>query len=142
MLLPNLVKAPETSLARTVTISISAFTGGAKASVFGNGMTRAPALRLPSAEMAVEVKAWMEEPENFRRIKAAFESTSRFAKLQELPVAIAGRHLHPRFKSQTGDAMGMNMISKAVLQAMDVIATEFPEALLTVNREQRNHTLL
>lgn len=36
----------------------------------------------------------------------------RFARLQRLLVALAGRNLYIRFHSRTGDAMGMNMISK------------------------------
>lgn len=36
----------------------------------------------------------------------------RFARLEKLLVCIAGRSLYIRFQSQTGDAMGMNMLSK------------------------------
>ena len=37
---------------------------------------------------------------------------SRFARLQKLQICLAGRNLYIRFQSRTGDAMGMNMISK------------------------------
>lgn len=37
---------------------------------------------------------------------------SRFARLDRLQVSLAGRNLYIRFQSQTGDAMGMNMLSK------------------------------
>lgn len=36
----------------------------------------------------------------------------RFARLNKLMVSLAGRNLYIRFHSQTGDAMGMNMLSK------------------------------
>lgn len=36
----------------------------------------------------------------------------RFARLQRLQIGLAGRNLYIRFSSRTGDAMGMNMISK------------------------------
>lgn len=36
----------------------------------------------------------------------------RFARLDRLQVALAGRNLYIRLQSQTGDAMGMNMLSK------------------------------
>lgn len=36
----------------------------------------------------------------------------RFARLDKLLVSLAGRNLYVRFQSQTGDAMGMNMLSK------------------------------
>ena len=36
----------------------------------------------------------------------------RFARVQKLLIGLAGRNLYIRFQSRTGDAMGMNMISK------------------------------
>ncbi|RZS29375.1 hypothetical protein BHM03_00063102 [Ensete ventricosum] len=42
--------------------------GGAASVVLRDGMTRAPALRLPSARRAAELKAYMEEPNNFETI--------------------------------------------------------------------------
>ena len=89
-------------------------------------MTRAPSIKMPSAGEAVGMKLWLEEEENFARVKEAFESTSRFAKLKSLKCSVAGRNVYTRFKCVTGDAMGMNMISKAVLQAMEVLKAEFP----------------
>lgn len=59
-----------------------------------------------------EAKLWMDNPENFKTIKASFDSTSRFARLKKILVRIAGRHLFIRFTASTGDAMGMNMLSK------------------------------
>ncbi|KAG9840633.1 3-hydroxy-3-methylglutaryl-CoA reductase 2, partial [Aureobasidium melanogenum] len=53
--------------------------------------------------------------------KDAFNSTSRFARLQHLKAALAGTYLYIRFKTTTGDAMGMNMISKGVEQALSVM---------------------
>ena len=47
-------------------------------------MTRAPAVRLPSAEQAVQLKLWLEAPENFQKVKAAFESTTNFGKLESI----------------------------------------------------------
>jgi hydroxymethylglutaryl-CoA reductase (NADPH) len=57
-------------------------------------------------------------------MKQAFNSTSRFARLQSLKTALAGTYLYIRFKSTTGDAMGMNMISKGVEHALNVMAKE------------------
>lgn len=39
-------------------------------------------------------------------------AVGRFARLEKLLVGLAGRNLYIRFHSKTGDAMGMNMISK------------------------------
>lgn len=46
----------------------------------------------------------------FKIIKEDF--VFRFGRLQKLLVGLAGRNLYIRFQSQTGDAMGMNMVSK------------------------------
>jgi hydroxymethylglutaryl-CoA reductase (NADPH) len=55
---------------------------------------------------------WMHQLENYEQMKESFDSTSRFARLTKLHVRIAGRHLFIRFVATTGDAMGMNMLSK------------------------------
>lgn len=75
-------------------------------------MTRGPALKFPSAMKAAEVKEWLDYEENFLIIKKAFDSTSRFAKLDSTKCCVVGRYLYIRFTSTTGDAMGMNMLSK------------------------------
>lgn len=85
---------------------------GVHSSVLGDGMTRGPVVRLPSATQASEVKLWLDHIDNFQLIEEAFNQTSRFARLKSLHTAIAGRLLYIRFKATTGDAMGMNMISK------------------------------
>jgi hydroxymethylglutaryl-CoA reductase (NADPH) len=57
-------------------------------------------------------------------MKDAFNSTSRFARLQSMWNAIAGTYLYIRFETPTGDAMGMKITSKGVEHALNVIATE------------------
>ena len=93
--------------------------GGATAHTFRDGMTRAPVVQFPSASRAVALKNWLDVPENFARIKASFESTTRFGKLQKINTVVAGRQCHLRFVCSTGDAMGMNMVSKGCLQVFD-----------------------
>lgn len=77
-----------------------------------DGMTRGPVVRFPNIGRASEAMAWMQSPENFEKMKESFDSTSRFARLTKLHIRIAGRHLFIRFVATTGDAMGMNMLSK------------------------------
>ena len=86
--------------------------GGVNSYVVNDGMTRGPVVRLPSAAEASSLKLWLENPENFSSMEEAFASTSRFAKLKSVYSAVAGRLLYIRFKATTGDAMGMNMLSK------------------------------
>ncbi|XP_078531364.1 3-hydroxy-3-methylglutaryl-Coenzyme A reductase [Lissotriton helveticus] len=104
--------------------------GGAWSRVLSDGMTRGPVVKLPTALQAAEVKAWLESPEGFKIIKEEFDSTSRFARLQKLQIALAGHNLYIRFQSKTGDAMGMNMISKGTEQALSRLHEEFPNMQL------------
>ncbi|KAG6514040.1 hypothetical protein ZIOFF_024379 [Zingiber officinale] len=103
--------------------------GGATAIVLRDGMTRAPAVRLPLAKRAAELKAFLENPNNFEMISLVFNkySSSRFAKFQGIKCALAGRNLYMRFSCSTGDAMGMNMVSKGVQNVLDYLLTDFPD---------------
>uniref|UniRef100_A0A8C0E9I5 3-hydroxy-3-methylglutaryl-coenzyme A reductase n=1 Tax=Bubo bubo TaxID=30461 RepID=A0A8C0E9I5_BUBBB len=101
--------------------------GGASSRILADGMTRGPVVRLPTACQAAEVKVWLESPEGFKIMKEAFDSTSRFARLQKLLISLAGRNLYIRFQSGTGDAMGMNMISKGTEKALARLNEEFPD---------------
>jgi hydroxymethylglutaryl-CoA reductase (NADPH) len=98
--------------------------GGASTILTADGMTRGPCVKFPSARRAGEAKVWVDDEEGQKMLKTAFDSTSRFARLQTIKTAIAGNKLFIRFKTKTGDAMGMNMISKGVEHALSVMATE------------------
>ncbi|XP_038072273.1 3-hydroxy-3-methylglutaryl-coenzyme A reductase-like isoform X2 [Patiria miniata] len=100
--------------------------GGVKSMVVADGMTRGPVASLPSAKDASVVKLWLEDPDNFATIKESFDSTSRFARLKSIQVSLAGRHLFMRFQAFTGDAMGMNMLSKGTEKALRKIQEHFP----------------
>lgn len=91
------------------------------------GMTRAPCVRFPSVVLAAEAKRWIESEDNFQKVKAAFDSTSRFARLQEILIGMDGPNLYIRFRSLTGDAMGMNMVSKGAENALRFINAHFPQ---------------
>ena len=104
--------------------------GGASAAVLQQGMTRAPVLQFPSAMRSAAFKAWLEEPSNAAAAKASFESTTRFGKLLSVRVTVAGRYCYARFVCATGDAMGMNMVSKgvnAVLEWLGDSEERFPD---------------
>jgi hydroxymethylglutaryl-CoA reductase (NADPH) len=55
---------------------------------------------------------WMQTPQNFEAMKKSFDSSSRFARLTKIHIRVVGRLLFIRFVATTGDAMGMNMLSK------------------------------
>ena len=57
-----------------------------------------------------------------------FDSTSRYARLQTpIFVKLNSRTLYIRFKALTGDAMGMNMVSKATECALNHLKEVFPD---------------
>lgn len=96
--------------------------GGAVTVVTGDGMTRGPIVTFETLERAGAAKTWLDSEIGQDTMRRAFDSTSRFARLQSLKTAMAGTNLYPRFKTTTGDAMGMNMISKGVEYALSVMA--------------------
>lgn len=96
--------------------------GGAVTVLTGDGMTRGPIVAFETLERAGAAKVWLDSEIGQETMKKAFNSTSRFARLQSLKTALAGTNLYPRFKTTTGDAMGMNMISKGVEHALNVMS--------------------
>ncbi len=104
--------------------------GGALAQIVRDGITRAPCIRMPTAMAAAQLKLWCETPENFVQMKAAFESTTSFGKLHECKATIAGKNVYLRLVCFSGDAMGMNMVSKGTLAVIECLRKEFPELSL------------
>jgi hydroxymethylglutaryl-CoA reductase (NADPH) len=98
--------------------------GGAVTVVTGDGMTRGPCIGFSSLVRAGAAKNWLDSDEGQKIMKDAFNSTSRFARLRSMKSAIAGTNIYVRFRATTGDAMGMNMISKGVEHALTVMSTE------------------
>ena len=99
--------------------------GGVETVLTSDGMTRGPCVQFPNLTRAGKAKAWLDSEEGQKKMKVAFNSTSRFARLQHIKTAIAGDALYIRFKTTTGDAMGMNMISKGVEHSLKCMAEDF-----------------
>ncbi|KAL9898076.1 3-hydroxy-3-methylglutaryl-coenzyme A reductase [Glossina fuscipes] len=89
------------------------------------GMTRAPCVRFSSISRALEARAWIKQ--NYQRIKTEFDSTSRFGRLKDCDPKMDGDTIYIRFVALTGDAMGMNMVSKGAEMALECIKREFPD---------------
>jgi len=98
--------------------------GGAVTVLTADGMTRGPCVAFETLERAGAAKLWLDSEAGQDMMKKAFNSTSRFARLQSMKTALAGTNLYIRFKTTTGDAMGMNMISKGVEHALSVMSNE------------------
>ncbi|CAA3030155.1 3-hydroxy-3-methylglutaryl coenzyme A reductase [Olea europaea subsp. europaea] len=101
--------------------------GGATCTLFKDGMTRAPAVRFGTAKRAAELKFYLENPLNHETLSVIFNKSSRFARLQGIQCAMVGKNLYIRFTCSTGDAMGMNMVSKGVQNVLDYLENDFPD---------------
>ncbi|EPY36379.1 hydroxymethylglutaryl-CoA reductase (NADPH) [Strigomonas culicis] len=98
--------------------------GGCTTAVLKEGMTRAPVVEVDSLEEAAALVKFCEE--NLSILQEAFESTTRFGKLKSIKCAVAGRKVFLRFVAFTGDAMGMNMITKGCDKALEVLKQHVP----------------
>ncbi|KAL4947144.1 hydroxymethylglutaryl-coenzyme A reductase-domain-containing protein [Aspergillus filifer] len=95
--------------------------GGIKTVLTADGMTRGPCVSFNNLDRAAEAKVWLDSELGQGTMKAAFNSTTRFGRLDSVKTTMAGTNLYIRFKASTGDAMGMNMISKGVEHALNVM---------------------
>jgi len=103
---------------------------GAFSTILRDGITRAPCLRMRSASEAAVLKLWCEVPENFALLKNAFETTTSFGKLKKVEPTVSGRNVYLRLTCFSGDAMGMNMVSKGSLAVVDLLREMFPSMIL------------
>ncbi|QLG73081.1 hypothetical protein HG535_0E01650 [Zygotorulaspora mrakii] len=99
--------------------------GGCTTVLTKDGMTRGPCVRFPTLTRSGACKIWLDSEEGQNKVKKAFNSTSRFARLQHIQTALAGDLLFIRFRTTTGDAMGMNMISKGVEFSLKQMVEEY-----------------
>lgn len=94
--------------------------GTCKVSILSNQMTRAPVIKTKSVTDAKNLKSWIED--NFDKIKELAETTTSHGKLLKInPIAIVGRYVYPRFVFDSGDSMGMNMVTIATEKALSFI---------------------
>ncbi|KAK5814294.1 3-hydroxy-3-methylglutaryl coenzyme A reductase [Linnemannia elongata] len=100
--------------------------GGATTVLLADGMTRGPCVEFPNVTEAGACKRWLDTEEGLQTMQDAFHSTTRFGRLRKLKIAVAGRLVYIRFSTTTGDAMGMNMISKGCERALEVLTDKFP----------------
>jgi len=87
------------------------------------GMTRAPLLKFPSVKAAKEAVDWIVP--NYDTLQTSFNSTSRYARLVSIVPKQAGNMVFLRVTATTGDAMGMNMISKGCEEMLKVLCDQF-----------------
>lgn len=91
--------------------------GGAVVRVEDVGMTRAPVFRTSGIVQTQQFLQWIQDHE--AEIRQLTESTSRYLKLLEVRPYAFGTTVFLRFRFDTGDAMGMNMVTIACDRAVN-----------------------
>ncbi len=84
---------------------------GANVYVENVGMTRGPIFKAKNLGEAMKTQVWIEK--NFKHLAKIAESTSSHLKLLKTEYSVLGKNLFVRFSYDTGDAMGMNMVTIA-----------------------------
>jgi len=102
--------------------------GGCYATIIKDSITRSPVIKCPSVKEAISIKKYCEDC--FHEIETIFNSTSNYAKLQNIKSTIVGKYIYLRFECTTGDAMGMNMIGKGAELSVKKILEKFPNSQL------------
>ncbi|MEO1596540.1 MAG: hydroxymethylglutaryl-CoA reductase [Pseudomonadota bacterium] len=99
--------------------------GGIKTTVGEQAMQRAPVFVFDDAREARDFGAWLTE--HFEDIKEHAEASTSVGKLHDIEQYPASRFMFLRFNYTTGDAAGMNMVSKATKFACDWIRGAYPK---------------
>src|SRR3989344_3771429 len=75
------------------------------------GTTRGPVFNASGIKEALSFKAWLKE--HIEELKKVAKSTSSHLTLLKIDTRILGKQVYVRFHFDTGDAMGMNMVTIA-----------------------------
>lgn len=105
--------------------------GGATAMLENVGTSRGPVFETTGLAESFKFKKWLDE--NFDLIKTEAEKVSSHLKLKKLGVRIAGAFVYVRFYFDTGEAMGMNMVTIATEVINRLIETKTKAKCLAVS---------
>ena len=94
------------------------------------GQTRGPVFLVKSLAERKKLYSWIKN--NEERLKAVAEKTSRYLKFKKAAAQGVARYLFVRFSFETGDAMGMNMVTIATQAMAELIEKETGAELLAV----------
>jgi hydroxymethylglutaryl-CoA reductase (NADPH) len=104
-------------------IKVVNLSGGARCTVVGDAMQRAPVFVFDDARAGREFVAWVAE--FLPKIREEAEATSSVAKLQYIDPYQANKFVFLRFNYSTGDAAGQNMVGRATFAACSWILDNF-----------------
>ncbi|KAF9775293.1 hypothetical protein IL306_006617 [Fusarium sp. DS 682] len=99
--------------------------GGIRFQVFGDGMSRAPVFIFKDPSHAI---TFYKAVPTFRdQFTEWANSTSRFARLQEIQASVIGSNVHLLCIYSCGDAVGQNMVTKATAYACQMMLKNYTE---------------
>jgi len=104
--------------ARVLTLS-----GGVRVVSTRDTIQRAPYFVLRDIKRAKAFTLWLRA--HFDELHSIVAKSTRHGKLQDFSTYLIGRSVYVRFEYSTGDAMGMNMITKATQDVCRYIASQF-----------------
>ena len=93
--------------------------GGIKVIVKNVGATRGPVFSVSGIAEGKKLIDWVKD--NFKLAQKAAEATSQHLKLLDFTSAMAGRQVWLRFRFNTDEAMGMNMVTIATQKIAELI---------------------
>jgi len=105
--------------------------GGAHVRVIANAMTRAPVFRTDGIDHSIKVAEWIAK--NTKAVDKAVSETTSHGKLLDIEAFPNGRSLFLRFSYDTGDAMGMNMVTIATEAACRLIEEKTGAVMISVS---------
>jgi hydroxymethylglutaryl-CoA reductase (NADPH) len=109
-------------------IKVVNLSGGAKVTVVGDAMQRAPVFVFADAREARDFVQWVGENES--RIREEAEATSSIARLQYIDPYISNKFTYLRFNYSTGDAAGQNMVGRATFAACSWIIDHYRQGAI------------
>lgn len=105
--------------ARVISLS-----GGVNVAVLRDSIQRAPFFELEDLNQANEFLRWVAD--HFPLLQQVAQSTTRHGKLLDYSSFVQGKTVYLRLNFSTGDAMGMNMITRASHEVCQYIVNHFP----------------
>jgi hydroxymethylglutaryl-CoA reductase (NADPH) len=108
-------------------IKVINLSGGARCTVVGDAMQRAPVFVFNNALEGREFLKWVND--HIDKIRTEAESTSSVAKLQYIDPYLANKFVFLRFNYSTGDAAGQNMVGRATFAACSWVLDHYPEPI-------------
>lgn len=108
-------------------IKVVNLSGGAKVTVVGDAMQRAPVFVFEDARGSRDFIAWVQK--NYEKIIEEAEATSSIAKLKYIDPYTSNKFTYLRFNFSTGDAAGQNMVGRATFAACSWIIDNYPDTI-------------